>query len=1485
HEGNHPSGRVRHIFVTPVRRRHQGEPGGLRVADSLDHTHPGWRTTPVFAPPFWNDAVTPQRRLRDIEAWTRAAQRVLPDGWIDSGGPVRVHGAEPEALPPTGGTGRYQVVTGEAVQVAIIREKAGRGALTFPPTPGRTRPGNEEEARAILASIADRTDNQQRHDMLRLAHQAKALDPVVDGLFGAYQAEGGWNLIPSGGALTPLPPTLRRFESKGEALQFANRAAILLHTPPLAGANPPLDFADPQFEEALARHLADIGAHPSTLTHLLLATRAGLDRDHQRHGSRFVREWTTYEDNPTRAAAPDGHAWADELRPGDWIAITIAGHPTRRTALVVDTSTDALGGVCLELDLDGTATDHTVARNTPIVRTAVPRQAGPEQAEQPAAQALPDLPGPATEPDASATATVEPSIPTGPDLPATTDADEPPAADTSVGDTQPAPTAPPKTEGAPGTSPELEPDTIEGATPPQTSPARTPETEPATDSSPNDGATASQVLDSPLDTPEPLSNQEPETEAPAATENSAATVQAALLAKLEEFQDIWDIDPTMVRHLREAAPGPVIDGQTLFIAVTGTPQVPTATAALGHPPGPEAATWTADRLRSTDPMDLLAALSTTPEAEPSSRTTSPSTPPTPAVPAPPGPPSMDRHHQVLEAAQAALVAALRPSVRAEPARRYLAERGVPADGVISTHWGIGFAPGSAHLTDTLRAQGFTDAELLATGVSAEKDGRLFDALRNRITFPILDMNGRVIAFTGRALRESESARKWMNTRNTTLYTKGKALLGPGHHRHAFAGRGPFVIAEGAFDLVAIGEALHRDNDHAPIPASPCGTALTEQQVRALAAVDSQRDIVLVFDPDEAGDKALRAAWELLKGWRGRVYAIRLPAGDPAVPKNDPGRIFQTQGADALRALMSNNLQPALDAVLDAEVAGLLNHPTNSWQASERAVELILGTRDPQQIPYQFPRLAVLGLDLETLAQDLERELSHFADEALRDDLMRELRATQAATTADSAGIQQRPTMTTPEATSASRPERQTTPHQDGPHTESDAEPTTAAATQPRVPAQVGSDAWLEYWAEHLPPALPTSVAPLESRQFLNLVRDLAFRLAPGPDHVPGLEEQVLEATAMFARSEGDQAVRHLVAAAGDHPRYEEVGRLRQVLRQADSQQPAQQLERPDPTPKEEPSMTTPMIPGRGGRPGETNGHLMGSPDGPTFAAARELNVHELNRTDLTADQRLALQERWILNAQAEDNEYRAVYGEPLDGVFPGTQRRVLIDRDFTAPDPAQLVAGAPAGQDPVRARLVLVRHLTTRAAQETNARPDVAAAFRDTAQQLRLEVTGRPSDRPNAPQYPTTPDGLLDTATRLIRNHAGSASPLVLTDQLGLHYTAAEKLLDLLERAGIVGPLVPGAGLRTVAHVQKPDTQATGPAPQPPPRAPATGTQAKPTAGHTAEPSGPTSHATPIDQLTDAAATAIAESAGETPPTWVWPATEGKTTSSSWTKR
>jgi len=211
----------------------------------------------------------------------------------------------------------------------------------------------------------------------------------------------------------------------------------------------------------------------------------------------------------------------------------------------------------------------------------------------------------------------------------------------------------------------------------------------------------------------------------------------------------------------------------------------------------------------------------------------------------------------------------------QAAREYLAQRGVAAG--TASEFRLGFAPDRPDaLSQALLARGATQALLVEAGlVALPDDGRdAYDRFRNRLMFPIADRRGRVIAFGGRALGEARA--KYLNSPETPLFHKGRALYNLGLAREAAAAAGTVVVVEGYMDVIALAGAGLRH------VVAPLGTALTEDQMHLLWRLAPEP--VLCLDGDQAGRRAaLRAAERalaLLKPGRSLRFA-ELPSGqDP-----------------------------------------------------------------------------------------------------------------------------------------------------------------------------------------------------------------------------------------------------------------------------------------------------------------------------------------------------------------------------------------------------------------------------------------------------------------------------------------------------------------------------------------------------------------------------------------------------------------------------
>jgi len=207
------------------------------------------------------------------------------------------------------------------------------------------------------------------------------------------------------------------------------------------------------------------------------------------------------------------------------------------------------------------------------------------------------------------------------------------------------------------------------------------------------------------------------------------------------------------------------------------------------------------------------------------------------------------------------------------ARQYLAKRGISDDMV--ERFAIGYAPDRWDgLVTMIEEKRWNRRDFELAGLIAQRDdGSDYDKLRHRLIFPILDAMGRAIAFGGRVLRDEDTP-KYLNSPETILFNKSATLYGLHAAKKPIITSRTAVIVEGYTDVIACHQGGH-DNVVATL-----GTALTVEHVRQLRRYAER--VVLVFDADEAGQKAADRAVEIFLAEQVDVAIAVLPAGnDPA----------------------------------------------------------------------------------------------------------------------------------------------------------------------------------------------------------------------------------------------------------------------------------------------------------------------------------------------------------------------------------------------------------------------------------------------------------------------------------------------------------------------------------------------------------------------------------------------------------------------------
>lgn len=242
----------------------------------------------------------------------------------------------------------------------------------------------------------------------------------------------------------------------------------------------------------------------------------------------------------------------------------------------------------------------------------------------------------------------------------------------------------------------------------------------------------------------------------------------------------------------------------------------------------------------------------------------------------------DRLRSALDAAQAFYE---RQLARHEGARAYLRERGY-GDAFVAEA-GFGVAPDSWDaLVSHLRGLGFSGDLLEQAGLASRSErGTQIDFLRDRLTIPIHDARGRLVAFGGRIMGQGQP--KYLNTRDTALFHKGETLFG--FHRAKGTLKDGALVVEGYFDVLQ----LHQHGLHQAV--APLGTALTEDHLKQMGRFT--RRVTLCFDGDAAGRRAMEKGLRMALPLGFEVRLLELPQGE------DPDTWCLKLGAEAFRDLL------------------------------------------------------------------------------------------------------------------------------------------------------------------------------------------------------------------------------------------------------------------------------------------------------------------------------------------------------------------------------------------------------------------------------------------------------------------------------------------------------------------------------------------------------------------------------------------------------
>ena len=285
---------------------------------------------------------------------------------------------------------------------------------------------------------------------------------------------------------------------------------------------------------------------------------------------------------------------------------------------------------------------------------------------------------------------------------------------------------------------------------------------------------------------------------------------------------------------------------------------------------------------------------------------------------------------------------------------YMSKRGISPK--VARRFGLGFAPESWDaLRNAMSAQGWREDEMLASDLIRRSEHGFYDTFRDRLMFPIIDVRGDFIGFSGRAL--GDRGAKYLNSRDTMVYNKGRNLFALNLAKKSKSGY--LILSEGNIDIVS----LHQAGFDSAVAS--LGTALTPEQARLMSRYTNE--VILAYDSDAAGQKASQRAIGILERLDMKVRVLHMEGA------KDPDEFIRSKGPDAFRALLEGS-EDQVDWRLNAITAKYdLHQPDQKVAFLKEATEMVAAL--PGQVEREVYAIRVAGLaevTREAVVSEVER---------------------------------------------------------------------------------------------------------------------------------------------------------------------------------------------------------------------------------------------------------------------------------------------------------------------------------------------------------------------------------------------------------------------------------------------------------------------------------------------------------------------------------
>ncbi|WP_350277435.1 DNA primase [Kribbella sp. HUAS MG21] len=305
-------------------------------------------------------------------------------------------------------------------------------------------------------------------------------------------------------------------------------------------------------------------------------------------------------------------------------------------------------------------------------------------------------------------------------------------------------------------------------------------------------------------------------------------------------------------------------------------------------------------------------------------------------------------------------------------RQFLDRRGFDKDAAV--YFGVGFSPrGGEALVSHLRGRGFTNAELVASGLAADGQRGLYDRFRGRLMWPIRDASSDVIGFGARRLFDDDRIEaKYLNTPETPIYKKSKVLYGVDLARREIAKGRQAVVVEGYTDVMA----CHLAGVQTAV--ATCGTSFGDDHARVLRQLLLDHDqfrgeVIFTFDGDAAGQRAALKAFAGDQAFAAQTYVAVEPDG------LDPCDLRLEKGDAAVRELIGRRV-PLYRFVLGNVLSKYdLDRADTRIDALREAARLVISIRDRSKVDAFTRELAgQLGMEVDQVRSEVYRAASRAA---------------------------------------------------------------------------------------------------------------------------------------------------------------------------------------------------------------------------------------------------------------------------------------------------------------------------------------------------------------------------------------------------------------------------------------------------------------------------------------------------------------------------